>query len=61
MLAYYIQFAVYDNNPNLAVGLVGPVTMVGSILAIPITVKLCQTVVKGTARTLYSGDIESKR
>ena len=47
MLLSYCHFALRDNNPNLTSGLLGPVTMIGSILAVPLTVNLCKKYDKG--------------
>lgn len=43
ILAYYIQYAIFDTNPNLSQTVVGAMTVGGSILAIPVVVKLCKT------------------
>ena len=42
ILAYYIQYAVFDTNPNLSQTLAGAMTVGGSILAIPVVVRLCK-------------------
>ena len=42
LVAYYVQYAIHDTNPNVVQSMVVNFVVGGSLLAIPIVVKLTQ-------------------